>query len=681
MKIFSYFLIISIIFVTIKTTAQIEMKKIKLMPFPKSVQLDDDKFRIDEKIILSFNIEGKRIESVSNRFLARLAKRTGLFYLHPFAYLMNDSANIKILCDKVEDVKLGIDESYNLEVTQNNIFLKSKTDIGAIRGFETLLQLLQSDEEGFYFPQIKIDDEPRFVWRGLMIDACRHFMPVDVIKRNLDAMAAVKMNVFHWHLSEDQGFRVECKTFPKLHELGSDGLYYSHAQIKDIINYADERGIRVIPEFDIPGHSTSWLVGYPELGSVPGPYKIERKFGIKNPTFNPTIEETYQFFDKFFEEMAELFPDEYIHIGGDENNGKHWDKNDEIQEFMIKNNLNDNNELQAYFNKRILAILKKHNKKMIGWDEILHDKIPKDIVIQSWRGKKALIESAQKGYQGILSNGYYIDLVQPTEFHYLNDPVLDDAKLTIEEESRILGGEATMWSEWVTPENVDSRIWPRTAAIAERFWSPKTTTNLENMFERLEKISLQLEDHGLTHISFQEKMMRRLTNGYNTKSLKILLDVIEPLKEYKRASNASEKGFQFTQQSAYTRVLDATIVDPKVARIFRNLVDNVTESDFEDLTKVEKLKEQLMIWEDNHEELLPIISNSPILFEIEPLSEMLSKISRFGLEIIDLKINNSESSSVWIERKKELLRKAKEPIAQTELMIISAIEKLFNTIN
>ena len=277
--------------------------------------------------------------------------RTGLFLSQGFVTekTTGDTASFVISCERKGDVKLHENESYQLSITPEKVTLISETDIGAFRGMETFLQLLSVDEVGYFLPTIKIEDKPRFPWRGLLIDACRHFIPVEAIKRNLDGMAAVKLNVLHWHLTEDQGFRVECKTFPKLHELGSDGYYYTQDQIKEIIDYAADRGIRVMPEFDIPGHATSWFVGYPEYASAPGPYSIERTFGVQNPVFNPILEKTYDFFDAFFKEMTQLFSDEYLHIGGDENNGKHWNANKEIQQFMKENNIKDNHELQSLY--------------------------------------------------------------------------------------------------------------------------------------------------------------------------------------------------------------------------------------------------------------------------------------------------------------------------------------------
>ncbi|NWF49252.1 MAG: family 20 glycosylhydrolase [Ignavibacteriaceae bacterium] len=311
MKTINLIIVFILILLLNNSFSQTEVE-LNLMPFPQKVILSEGKFRLD--IDFTISIEGNpdpRIYRYATRVLRRLSGRTGLFFTQDV--ITNETINKNSKCiisvKREGKVKLNENESYSLKITSDKIELYTENDLGALRGLETLLQLLAADETGYFFPVLQIEDEPRFPWRGLMIDAGRHFMPVDVIKRNLDAMAFVKMNVFHWHLSEDQGFRVESKLFPKLHQLGSDGLFYTQDQIKDIITYADERGIRVIPEFDIPGHSTSWFVAYPEFSSAPGPYKIERNWGIFDPVFDPTNEKVYEFFDKFFGEMCKLFPD------------------------------------------------------------------------------------------------------------------------------------------------------------------------------------------------------------------------------------------------------------------------------------------------------------------------------------------------------------------------------------
>jgi hexosaminidase len=443
-----------------------------------------------------------------------------------------------------------------------------------MRGLETFVQLLESDKDGFYFPAVSISDQPRFVWRGLMIDSGRHFQPVEVMKRNLDAMAAVKLNVLHWHLTEDQGFRVETKKLPELYQKGSDGLFYTQDEIRDIIQYAADRGIRVVPEFDMPGHATSWLVSHPEIASGPGPYKIERQPGIFDPTMDPTNEKTYKLLKVFFKEMAGLFPDAYMHIGGDENEGKQWNANPQIQAFMKDNGIKSNHELQTYFNKRILPFLQQDGKIMMGWDEIFQTDLPKDVMIHSWRGTKALADAAKQGYQGVLSNGYYIDLMYPASSHYVVDPLPADNQLTAEEQKRVLGGEATMWSEWVSPETIDSRIWPRTAAIAERLWSPRSVNDVDDMYRRLAIVDRELENLGLTQRKNQLMMLRRLAGRENVTALSDFVAAIEPVKEYQRYQQRPQD-----MLSPLTGLIDAAQADAPLAREFDRAVDDLQAID------------------------------------------------------------------------------------------------------
>jgi hexosaminidase len=368
--------------------------------------------------------------------------------------------------------------------------------------------------------------------------------------------------------------------------------------------------------------------------------------------------------------MAKLFPDAYFHIGGDENNGKQWNENKLIQTFMKKNKIPDNHSLQAFFNNRILKILTRCGKKMIGWDEILHPQMPTNIVIQSWRGKDALVQTTRKGYMGILSNGYYIDLMQTAESHYLNDPVPADSELTAEEKSRILGGEATMWAELVTPETIDSRIWPRTAAIAERYWSPAWVKDVDDMYRRLDIINSRLEELGITSIKNQDMMLRRLTNDNDIISLRTFVDAIEPLKNYDRHG----QGVIYTQQSPYTRVVDAALPESKTAREFKKLVAVFLEKKNPDVT--EKTKQWLTTWQSNHEKLSGIIKLSPILKEIESMSLNLSKISQIGLEAIEKILSDKKGDIAWYAKNLNLLNTARKSYGQVELVIVPSIEKL-----
>lgn len=652
---------------------------ISLMPIPENIMFTELAFRVDTsfRIVIQGNAH-ERLYSAATRMLRRLSERTGLFL--PQDFIVPDaeveSPSLTITTQRAGNIELGEDESYVLVVSSRGIGLNAETDLGALRGMETMLQLLTADAQGFYLPGVRIEDRPRFPWRGLMIDAARHFMPMDVIKRNIDGMAAVKMNVFHWHLCDDQGFRVESKEFPKLHKIGSDGLYYTQSQIKEVVEYADNRGIRVVPEFDVPGHATALIAAYPELSSAPGTVTVERKWGIFYPVLNPASEYTYEFLDRLFGEMADLFPDPFFHIGGDEvehtgHSAEHWDNNPDIQRFKAENNIQDNGTLQSYFNKRLLAIVTKHKKVMIGWDEILHEAMPTNVVIHSWRGRGAMERAAKLGYRSILSNGYYIDLIQPTDIHYLNDPLPEDVQLSDEGKGNILGGEATMWAEFVSPETIDSRIWPRTAAIAERLWSPRTVVNVDDMYRRLDRISLQLEEHGLTHEKNYEMLLRRLTGDRDIAALKTLVDVLEPVKGYVRGRLKPH-----TSYSPLTRVVDAARPDAAEARRFRIAVDRYLAG----LESGDSLANSLMYilrgWKENHLHLSVIITRSPPLAEIASMSEDLSRVADIGVESLGYIQSGVRGDVAWEKEALEAIEKAKEPRGQTELMILPAIEKL-----
>jgi hexosaminidase len=467
------------------------------------------------------------------------------------------------------------DESYTLEVGASRVELRAPTVPGAMHGLETLLQLPRLERDGWFLPAVSIRDAPRFPWRGLLVDVARHWEPPGVIMRNLDAMAVVKLNVLHLHLTDDQGFRIESRTHPELQAKGSDGMFFTQAQMRAIIAYAAARGIRVVPEFDIPGHATSWVVSHPELASQPGPYGIERHWGIFNPVLDPTNEATYALLRDFLGEMAGLFPDRFVHIGGDENNGIQWDANPGIQAFIRGHDLGDNAGLHTYFNGRIEAILAGRGRRMVGWDEILHSGLPKSSVIESWRGTEALAAAAHQGYDGILANGYYIDLAKPASDHYLADPVPAASALTAPERAHALGGEASMWGEWVNPETIDSRIWPRTAAIAERLWSPQGVRDVDDMYRRLALVSARLEEAGALHLRNRDLMLRHLV-GENLKisgidSLRTFLGLVEPVKGYRRG----EQQVWANQLVPLIGIADAAQPESAPAREFSQLADRM----------------------------------------------------------------------------------------------------------
>ncbi|MCX6565641.1 MAG: family 20 glycosylhydrolase [Candidatus Aminicenantes bacterium] len=653
--------------------ASAAVSSLDLLPRPSTVLETEGRFPVDESFTVgAIGDPGDRARRAADRFLERLSGRTGLFLRRDDSLPEGGESRASFVyrCDRAGALVPGEEESYRLTVSPDRILLIAPTDLGILHGFETVLQLLKGGPGGYFVPCVQIEDVPRFPWRGLMIDSGRHFQPVDVIKRNIDGLAAVKMNVLHWHLTEDQGFRVESRIFPALHELGSDGRYYSQAQIRDIVAYAADRGIRVMPEFDIPGHSTSWFPGFPELASAPGPYRISRTYSIQLPAFNPGNPNVYAFLDAFLGEMAALFPDPFLHIGGDENNGKHWDANPEIQDFKKKKGLADNAALQAYFNIRLLEILKKHGRRMVGWDEILQPGLPRDIVIQSWRGTEALVEAARRGYAGLLSNGYYIDLCQPAGEHYLNDPLPAGHGLSAEEAALVWGGEATMWSELASWETIDSRIWPRTAAIAERLWSPAEVRDVDDMYRRLEIVSIELEELGLTHLKNRDMMLRRLIQGTAIEPLQTLADAVEPLRGYKRHSLGKVK----TTLAPLTRFVDAVPPESSEARLFGRTVDSFLAH--RDAGSAEALKMILETWRMNHDFIKPLLSSAPVLFEIEPLSRGLSEAAEIGLEAVEALGHKRKGHRTQAAARMKTLAELKKPLAELELAVVPAIERL-----
>ena len=646
--------------------------KFNLMPWPQNISENNTAFEINEGLTVSISGEDskKRVTNASVQFLRRLANRTGVFINTGFP-LKNKKGSIDIRFDAVSNLTITSNEAYSLEVKENNILIRATTDVGALRGLETLLQLVNFNKEGYYFEGVTIRDAPRFVWRGLMIDAARHFQPISVLKRNLDAMASVTLNVFHWHLTDDQGFRAESKVYPKLQEIAADGLFYTQEQIKDIVKYASNLGIRVIPEFDVPGHASAILSAYPQLGSKDGyDYKVERFSGVFDPTLNPSKEVTYLFLETLFTEIAPLFPDEYFHIGGDENEGKHWDENPEIQEFKKKHNLKDNHQLQTYFNIKLEKILKKLGKKLMGWDEILTPSTPTTAVIHSWRGKheglkqSTLIEAAKKGYQTVLSAGYYIDRLLSVTHHYSVDPI-GDAILTKEEREKILGAEATMWSELVTPQTIDSRIWPRTAAIAERFWSAKNITDIDNMRKRLKVINFQLEELGITHIKNRDVILRNISNHQNIEALKTLSKIYEPLKIYSR----NKGGTEYKTFSPFTLFADACAADAEDAVSFNNNVllflKNKNDND------LDQIKKHLKSWANNYSKFKEIKPN-PNTESLEPLSKNISRISKLlHSSLVNKKITKKDLTIL-----SNITKQLKEPCQDVELAILDSLNEL-----
>jgi hexosaminidase len=718
--------------------------KVSLLPLPAALKLGDGHYPLDEGLGIEVigpedEVVGKSIE----RFKTHVFEKTG-------KSISDSGKGLKVIfknqTKKIQPV--NTEEAYAISIGNSGIELKANSGYGILRGLETLKQLMITENEKYSWPHVEISDQARYPWRGLMIDACRHWIPKEVILRNLEAMSAVKMNVFHWHLSEHQAFRVESKVFPKLHELGSRGEYYTHEDIREVVAFARERGIRVVPEFDIPGHATSYLVGYPELGAMPGPYTLQDNFGLAMAVMDPSKEEVYQFLDQFIAEMGALFPDPYFHIGGDEVDFSDWDRNSSIVAFKTENKIENNHDLQAYFNQRMEQILSKHGKKMVGWDEITNPNLSKDIVVQSWRDQKTLFQAVKSGFQGILSAGFYLDHKLPASKHYEVNPEILPGAVTIEpdtalwdhyaldiyvgespmksamilygedenlrgvlglmenftgfedakkenkaltfsfdspvgklsvkgimegdslsgefsamlmsfpfkgkkigsnnmpgtvapkvekmdplkevEKSFILGGEAAMWSELVDANTIDSRIWPRTGAIAEKLWTPQElSTDIRDMYRRLEILSNSLEQFGLRHLSYSKELTTELAAGKDDSSLQVLISVLEESKYLSRLN------LEQTIDKPLNEVADAAQAESFEALHFGWMVDEFLKDPLR-RENLEELETQVLIWKDNHEKFLLVAANNPRLEKVIQTSEELSILSEYAWNSIQL---------------------------------------------
>jgi hexosaminidase len=642
------------------------------MPVPASIQWGTGRLRIDSTFAVAVRGYGDaRLAGAVGRMVRRLEARLGVpLAMDPVA----DPARATLVVEAAgpgQAVQTPTeDESYTLDVSATRATLRAPTTVGVIRGLETFLQLVDGDRGGFYLPVVSIQDRPRFPWRGILIDVGRHFEPVEVIERNLDAMAAVKLNVLHWHLSEDQGFRVESRRFPRLHEMGSDGLYYTQDQIREVVAYARDRGIRVVPEFDMPGHSTAWFVGYPEHASAPGPYQIERRFGVFDPTFDPTRDETYAFIDRFIGEMAALFPDPYWHVGGDENSGVQWNESPRIRAFKAQRGIASNEALQTYFNQRLVPILQKYRKRMVGWDEILQPGLPTTSVIQSWQGRASLDSAARRGYASILSSGYYLDHLRTAEYHYAVDPLPASSGLSTEEGARVLGGEACMWGEHIGPETIDSRIWPRAAAIAERFWSPREVTDVADMYRRLEAVSRELEEVGVRHESHTNRMLRRLTGGEDIGPLAALLEVAQPVYFGERGQIQ-----RTTQLTPLTNLVDAARPDPATRHRINAMVDALLVDPRRAAYRGD-LEALFAGWRDLAPRIEALAGATPLAADALPAAQALAELGAAGLEALAYLGGSVAPPEGWRERLAPLLDRSERPLGLLRLPFAPALRRL-----
>ncbi|HWG22388.1 MAG TPA: beta-N-acetylhexosaminidase [Terracidiphilus sp.] len=649
--------------------------RLNLMPLPSSIQAGQGFLPLNSHFRAGFSgAHDARVDAALDRFLARLDRQCGDIRRMQHAAAPGNSFLLTLQVagpgQAVQSVEE--DESYKLNVTPQQATLTAANDLGVMHGLETFLQLVAMQDGACRVPAVAIDDSPRFPWRGFMLDVVRHFEPVDEIEHTLDGMAIAKLNVFHWHLSDDQGFRAQSKKFPKLTESASGDLFYTQDQLREVVAYARARGIRVVPEFDMPGHSSSTALAYPEFGSGEDLKELPLTYGAPHAELDPANEKTYKFIDAFVGEMSEIFPDAYFHIGGDETEGKAWLANPRVKAFMDKKGFKTPADLQAFFNQRLLPILQKHHKKMVGWDEILNPALPKDIMVQSWRGVDSLSAGAVQGYTGILSAPYYLDHQKTSEQMFLDDVIPADTKLTPDQQKLILGGEICMWSEQINPDTIDSRIWPRSMAVAERFWSPQSDRDVADMYRRLRIASLELEDAGLRHLSGPERLRRNIAGSTHPEALDTLAAVLEPVNFGDREDTQRTDWY-----TALDRLVDVVVADPPARQQIAREVDTVLNAHGSDRALAEqRLRERFEAWQQAAPSLETAAQRNYRLNDIGDRARQLGQLAKAGLESLAWIDAHAAPPANWLAQQQAVLTDARKPSALVQFVFLPDLQKL-----
>ncbi|WP_346857923.1 beta-N-acetylhexosaminidase [uncultured Draconibacterium sp.] len=665
---------------------------LNVMPYPLEVTWEEGNFRIDQEFSIAIDgtFDDKLVENAANRFLSKLRSKT-LIYFNQERIEVNqrlDKAKFSIQIEESSVPAIGVDESYELLVTSDRIQLKAKTTQGALWGLETLIQIVAADENGYYIPAVKIVDEPRFMWRGMLVDVARHFLPIDILKRNIDAMAAVKLNILHLHLTDDEGFRVESKLYPKLHQMGSNGRYYTQTELVDLVKYASDRGITIVPEFDLPGHSRSWFAGYPELASAPGPYKPGPRFvfdpnasrealgeAVKSaptPTIDPTREEVYEFLDNLIGEMTNIFPSPYFHIGADENNGAAWRLNPDIAQFMEDNEMKNTHELHVYFVKRVNELFRKYNRTMLAYQEAYSEDLSKDIIFQAWIAKGDPMEAvspfeiAGKGNSTLINTGFYLDLFFPSHVHYLN------AEIPAEVNENIWGGEAALWSELVDENCFEGRAWPRTAAVAERLWSPATITDIDDMYDRLYNLNNELEELGLNHRLNAKRWIKVWANGTSIEAPYSVYECLAPFQGYRRLATTMMMPANYKYETVpLVNLPDLVEVDSEVEWQFRNQVKQYLENNNPDSKT--QIENQLNKWKEASILLQKQITVAPNLMVLKTYADRIIRASVIGLLALDGNMDETEKEDAL-----QQLQSMKLRTDVVEIRILDEIEALIS---
>lgn len=655
-------------------------QNINLVPYPTSVSIQNDQIPLTIRPDFSIRITGQgsrsnRLKQGSQRFLRLLDQHTGIHFKQeiPNGHNLEKDTHHELTIEVKKEVKLGIevDESYSLDIHSKQITFHANTDIGALRGLETLLQLPQVNMDGYYFPSVNISDQPQYKWRGLLLDAARHFISPEAIKRQLDLMAMFKLNVLHLHLADDQAWRIEIKAFPKLHQHSANNQYYTQAQISDIVTYADQLGIRIYPSLGLPTHSSALLSAMPQLASLhyqyrkdkdtqrPLKYYTEKHPGTFDAAIDPTNQETYRVLNKIFGELAYMFPDPVVHIGGNINGGYQWTHSDLIQAFMKNNKMKSVSDLQQLFVQRLARIIKSNKKQLMGWDNIPAIEKQKGTFIHAIHSRHNLYKAAQSGHPTILSYGYELDKLHPLSYYSANTIVPKTKTLSKKAKINIYGGEAILWTDYVVRHNLDQRLWPRTGAIAEKFWSKSSTNNIASRLASLDNL---LELRGSTHLTQTNRILRNLANGQDPAPIMTLYNLTRPVLPNNPALARTYYG--------YTHLGDILSTEPIDAQTFTQWSQLYLQGQAEATTRLKEFGQQ---WVANHPKFQSLLATSPELTEFAPMSEKLALLGKILLRILryDDSFNIDELDNLNTQ-----LNSTEQIHANAQLAVVSALRAM-----
>ena len=535
----NYTTIISILFIILLMSTNKQNNEIfpGLVPAPTHIEFADGELRLGDALGLDYNPKDKNLKNIIRITKSELS-RIGYSVTDPGS----DEAHTRLSIN-IDHHITQTPESYNLKIDPQGIDIIGSDYAGIFYGLQTLVQILETTKinNSTAVTSVLIEDRPRFRWRGMLLDVGRHMFPADFIKRYIDIIAAHKMNVFHWHLTEDQGWRVPIKKYPKLKDIAAwrketlvghyrdkphqfDGKpyggFYTEEEITDIIDYASDRSVTIVPEIEMPGHATAALSAYPQLSCTGGPHEAETIWGVHKEVYCAGNEETFDFLENVLEEVSQIFPGPYIHIGGDECPKTRWAEGEKCQKRIADEGLKDEHELQSYFIKRIEKILEKFGKRLVGWDEILEGGLAPNAVVHSWRGMDGGIEAANAGHEVIMSptTHVYFDYYQsedreneplaiggylPLSKVYEFEPVPD--KIDSDKRHLILGGQANLWTEYIpTAKQAEYMLLPRVCALAEAVWSPKNKKDYAGFIDRLGDHLKRLDRKNLNYRKLDE---------------------------------------------------------------------------------------------------------------------------------------------------------------------------------